>query len=319
MSNTNPFSNSLDILDAATIQAAEVLSAAAYDTLSGASSESLAEDAGVNQLLKDGWTQVSTLAQQTNSADAYQGIAFYKTINGVTQVIIANRGTGARVGDLEMDWDIARGDPVPSDTDAQNYYNAVVTWVQSQVQTSLNVIETGHSLGGQDADYVMSQPDLTLASARPPTEAVTFDGTIYDNLLLANPQATFEDIVHAARMAEIHETIERLPKGYQSEIGERGAGLSGGQKQRLPIARALLKRPKILLFDEATSSLDSETAEHFAQTVNQLRGQATMLFIAHGLPKNLKVDEIVHLGAPSQRPVRHVPDEPAGRTAQAAG
>ena len=130
-----------------------------------------------------------------------------------------------------------------------------------------------------------------------PQETILFSGTVYDNLLLANPQATFEDIVRAARMAEIHEAIERLPKGYQSEIGERGAGLSGGQKQRLAIARALLKRPKILLFDEATSSLDSETAEHFAQTVNQLRGSATMLFIAHGLPKTLKVDEIVHLGA----------------------
>jgi ABC-type transport system involved in cytochrome bd biosynthesis fused ATPase/permease subunit len=125
---------------------------------------------------------------------------------------------------------------------------------------------------------------------------VLFSGTLYDDLLLANPHATFEQIVHACRLAEIHEVIEQLPQGYQTEIGERGAGLSGGQKQRLAIARALLKQPRILIFDEATSSLDAATAEHFSATVNQLRGKVTMLFITHALPKNLQVDEIVHIG-----------------------
>ena len=97
-------------------------------------------------------------------------------------------------------------------------------------------------------------------------------------------------------LAEIHHTIEALPRGYQTEIGERGAGLSGGQKQRIAIARALLRQPKILVFDEATSSLDSATAEHFAATVNQLKGRATILFITHALPRNLAVDEIVRIG-----------------------
>jgi len=96
-------------------------------------------------------------------------------------------------------------------------------------------------------------------------------------------------------LAEIHHAIEKLPEGYQTIIGERGVGLSGGQKQRLAIARALLKQPKILLFDEATSSLDSATAEHFATTVNQLKGKVTMLFITHQLPASLKVDEVVRL------------------------
>jgi subfamily B ATP-binding cassette protein HlyB/CyaB len=98
-------------------------------------------------------------------------------------------------------------------------------------------------------------------------------------------------------MAEIHAMIEELPNGYQTEIGEHGAGLSGGQKQRIAIARALLKRPKILIFDEATSHLDSPTAEQFATTINQLRGKVTMLFIAHQLPRGLKVDRVVDLCA----------------------
>ncbi|MDI9335399.1 MAG: peptidase domain-containing ABC transporter [Cytophagales bacterium] len=129
-----------------------------------------------------------------------------------------------------------------------------------------------------------------------PQETNLFSGTILDNLMVANPQATFEQIVQASRMAEIHTTIEALPKGYQTEIGERGAGLSGGQKQRLAIARALLKRPKILIFDEATSALDSETAEHFAATINALRGKVGMLFITHAKPASLEVDEVVRIG-----------------------
>ena len=132
-----------------------------------------------------------------------------------------------------------------------------------------------------------------------PQETILFSGTIYDNLALANPHATFEQVIQACKLAEIHNTIEKLPEGYQTSIGEHGVGLSGGQKQRIAIARALLKRPKILIFDEATSSLDETTAERFAKTVNQLKGKVSMLFIAHQLPKNLIVDDVVRLGSAS--------------------
>ena len=128
-----------------------------------------------------------------------------------------------------------------------------------------------------------------------PQETILFSGTIYENLLAANPNASFDDVVRACKIAEIHDVVEKLPKGYNTEIGEHGAGLSGGQKQRLAIARAMLKRPRVLLFDEATSALDQHTGERFAATVNRLKGMATILFIAHQLPKGLAVDEVCSL------------------------
>lgn len=128
-----------------------------------------------------------------------------------------------------------------------------------------------------------------------------FAGTIYDNLILANPHANFEQIIQACKLAEIHQAIENLPEGYQTRVGENGTGLSGGQKQRIAIARALLKQPKVLIFDEAVSNLDQQTAEHFAQTVNKLKGKVTILFITHQLPKGLQVDEAVVLGKDNSR------------------
>lgn len=128
-----------------------------------------------------------------------------------------------------------------------------------------------------------------------PQETVLFSGTVLDNLLMAHPHARFEDAVAACRAAEIHHVIEQLSQGYQTEIGERGTGLSGGQRQRIAIARALLKRPKVLIFDEAVSNLDQETAELFAQTINRLKGKATMVFITHQVPKGLAVDGVIRL------------------------
>jgi subfamily B ATP-binding cassette protein HlyB/CyaB len=150
-------------------------------------------------------------------------------------------------------------------------------------------------LDGNDITYLAAN-ELRINFGVVPQETILFSGTLYENLISAHPHATFEQVTKACQVAEIHEVIERLPKGYQTEIGERGVGLSGGQKQRLAIARALIKQPKILIFDEATSSLDLPTAEHFCATINQLKGKVTMLFITHALPKNLQVDEIVQIG-----------------------
>jgi ABC-type nitrate/sulfonate/bicarbonate transport system ATPase subunit len=159
-----------------------------------------------------------------------------------------------------------------------------------------------------------------------PQETVLFSGTILDNLKLANPYASFEQIVAACKMAEIHAAIETLPAGYQTVIGERGVGLSGGQRQRLSIARALLKGPKVLIFDESTSSVDPMTAEQLARTINALKGRVTILFIAHLVPKCLQIDHTVRIGEklsvvpndrpepspqPSPTPRERGPDQPA--------
>lgn len=155
------------------------------------------------------------------------------------------------------------------------------------------------TLDGQDI-RTLAANELRRVFGVVPQETVLFSGTLYDNLAMAHPHASFEDVIAACKAAEIHEVIEHLPDGYQTEIGERGTGLSGGQRQRIAIARALLKRPKILIFDEAVSNLDQHTAEHFAKTINQLKGKVTMLFITHQIPKGLHVDAVFSFGQDSQ-------------------
>ncbi|WP_240162261.1 peptidase domain-containing ABC transporter [Glaciimonas sp. PAMC28666] len=149
-------------------------------------------------------------------------------------------------------------------------------------------------IDGVDIRYLSSN-ELRSYFGVVPQETTLFSGTIYENLRMASPNASFEQITGSCKMAEIHTVIEALPQGYQTEIGERGAGLSGGQKQRIAIARALLKSPTILIFDEATSALDAATGEQFAKTINTLKGKVTMLFITHGLPKGLEVDAVFRL------------------------
>lgn len=150
-------------------------------------------------------------------------------------------------------------------------------------------------LDGKDIHHLAAN-ELRRTYGVVPQETILFAGTLYDNLIMAHPHATFDDVITACKMAEIHEVIEQLPDGYRTEIGERGIGLSGGQRQRLAIARALIKRPKVLIFDEAVSNLDQHTAEHFAKTVNRLKGKVTMLFITHQIPRGLQVDEVFSFG-----------------------
>jgi subfamily B ATP-binding cassette protein HlyB/CyaB len=150
-------------------------------------------------------------------------------------------------------------------------------------------------LDGRDIRHLAAN-ELRRTFGVVPQETVLFAGTLYDNLAMAQPHAGFDEVIAACKAAEIHELIDQLPDGYQTEIGERGVGLSGGQRQRIAIARALLKQPRILIFDEAVSNLDQQTAEHFARTINTLKGKVTMIFITHQIPRGLHVDEVIALG-----------------------
>ena len=155
-------------------------------------------------------------------------------------------------------------------------------------------------LDGHDIRH-LSANELRSSFGVVPQETTLFSGAIYDNIVLGNAHASFDDVVVASKASGIHDTIEALPQGYQTPIGEHGAGLSGGQKQRIAIARALLKRPAILIFDEATSNLDDETAAAFGQTINELRGRATILFIAHKLPPSIEAIETIWLKTEAEK------------------
>jgi subfamily B ATP-binding cassette protein MsbA len=120
-----------------------------------------------------------------------------------------------------------------------------------------------------------------------------FDGTILENIRFSNPHATFEEIKEACRIAYCDEFIEKFENGYETIVGERGVKLSGGQRQRLAIARALLSDPKILILDEATSSLDSESEQMIQEGLNNLRQGRTTFVIAHRLSTIRSADSIL--------------------------
>uniref|UniRef100_A0A8C7HMX3 Iron-sulfur clusters transporter ABCB7, mitochondrial n=1 Tax=Oncorhynchus kisutch TaxID=8019 RepID=A0A8C7HMX3_ONCKI len=128
-----------------------------------------------------------------------------------------------------------------------------------------------------------------------PQDAVLFHNTIFYNLQYGNINATPEEVYQVARLAGIHDAILRMPHGYDTQVGERGLKLSGGEKQRVAIARAILKNPPILLYDEATSSLDSITEENILNSMKGLVQNRTSVFIAHRLSTIVDADEIIVL------------------------
>ncbi len=128
-----------------------------------------------------------------------------------------------------------------------------------------------------------------------PQETILFAGTIRDNIAYAVPDATDEQVIEAAKAAHAHEFIQRLEKGYQTVVGERGVRLSGGERQRIAIARAILKNPRILILDEATSSLDTASEAVVQQALEELMRGRTTLVIAHRLSTVVHADLILVL------------------------
>ncbi len=141
----------------------------------------------------------------------------------------------------------------------------------------------------------VSQQSLREPLGMVPQDTVLFNDTLRNNLLYARPDATQEELEHVAAMAQLHGLLNHASQGWEAMVGERGLKLSGGEKQRLAIARMLLKRPAIMLFDEATSSLDSTTEQNIMQSIRQVSKGRTALIIAHRLSTIVDADRIAVL------------------------
>lgn len=139
----------------------------------------------------------------------------------------------------------------------------------------------------------MNLIDLRNQTGLVPQEAVLFTGSVKENIVWGKEDATMSEVVEAAKAAQIHETIEKLPQRYNTRIGQKGVNLSGGQKQRLSIARALVRKPKILLFDDSTSALDVHTEKDLMEALHEY--SATMLIITHKISTAMQVDRVLLL------------------------
>jgi ATP-binding cassette, subfamily B, heavy metal transporter len=141
----------------------------------------------------------------------------------------------------------------------------------------------------------VTQDSLRAAIGVVPQDTVLFNDTIWYNISYGRPDASFDEIVGAAKLAQIHDFISSLPAGYDTLVGERGLKLSGGEKQRVAIARTILKNPPILLLDEATSALDTHTEKEIQESLNEISKNRTTLIIAHRLSTVVHADEILVL------------------------
>ncbi|MCG7981711.1 MAG: ABC transporter ATP-binding protein/permease [Candidatus Thiodiazotropha lotti] len=148
------------------------------------------------------------------------------------------------------------------------------------------------TVDGQDIRQ-LTRESLRAAIGIVPQDTVLFNESILYNLAYGNPNASQQEIEEAARIAHIADFIDQLPDGYQTVVGERGLKLSGGEKQRVAIARAMLKRPQILVFDEATSSLDTKTEQSIQETLREVARNHTTLVIAHRLSTVIDADRIL--------------------------
>lgn len=166
------------------------------------------------------------------------------------------------------------------------------TTICSLLPRFYDVTEGKISIDGKDIR------NLTLKSLRSQIGIVQQDvylfcGTIRENISYGKPDACMEEIIEAAKKANIHDFIESLPDGYDTFVGERGTRLSGGQKQRISIARVFLKNPPILILDEATSALDNESERHIQKSLEELSKNRTTITIAHRLSTIRHADEII--------------------------
>ncbi len=150
------------------------------------------------------------------------------------------------------------------------------------------------TIDGQDVRAI-AQDDLRRCISYVPQEPMLFHRSLYENIAYAKPDATHEEVIDAARRAHAHDFIEKMPKGYETLVGERGVKLSGGERQRVALARVILKDAPILLLDEATSSLDSLSEKFIQEQIGTLMLGKTTLAIAHRISTITKMDRIIVL------------------------
>jgi ABC-type multidrug transport system fused ATPase/permease subunit len=164
-------------------------------------------------------------------------------------------------------------------------------------QLLMRLYEPNQGIIYLDGKPIQNLPLKTLRSqiAIVPQDVLLFGGTIRENILYGNLKASNEEVIQAARLANAHDFIISFPESYDTLVGERGVKLSGGQRQRIAIARALLKNPKILILDEATSSLDSESEHLVQEALNVLMKGRTTLVIAHRLSTVKNANQILVL------------------------
>jgi len=147
-------------------------------------------------------------------------------------------------------------------------------------------------IDGQDIRTV-TQESLRRAIGIVPQDTVLFNDSLLHNIRYAEANTSMKEITTAAKIADIHDFILSLPQGYKTVVGERGLKLSGGEKQRIAIARVILKKPRIMIFDEATSSLDSRSEKNILESLKRVSAQTTTLVIAHRLSTVIDADEIL--------------------------
>ena len=126
-------------------------------------------------------------------------------------------------------------------------------------------------------------------------ETFLFDGNVLENIAYAKPDATFEEVIRAAKIANAHDFITKLPDGYNTRVGNKGYQLSGGERQRIAIARAILHDPKIIILDEATASLDTQTEKQIQDALGKLTKGRTTIAIAHRLSTLSNADRLIVL------------------------